>query len=189
MTPLYKPQAWPCKKLCNVKVHETGSCAILRVGARRVHLQEYVQTNGIPENMREAVGLFSGAVAALQESLPPGSYHSRLSPASLQIDGNPAAGRLSLADRDMIRPDMNAPGGRPVWPFCAPEQTDLVDEPVGVASNIYTLGVIGSYLCGSRPRMLGLSGIELAEAIVRDPIEPELGDGLGTGSGPAGDPC
>ncbi|MFP4374938.1 MAG: ATP-binding protein [Spirochaetaceae bacterium] len=125
--------------------------------------------------------LFFGAVVALQKSLPPGSYHSRLSPASLHIDGDPADGRLFLADTEMIRPAVNAPGDFPVWAFCAPEQTDLVEEPVGVASNIYTIGAIGSYLCGGLTRILKLSAIDLAEAIVRDPIEPEIADRAAAG--------
>ncbi|MFP4302829.1 MAG: BREX system ATP-binding domain-containing protein [Spirochaetaceae bacterium] len=137
-----------------------------------MHIGEYVDNRGFPLGPREAADLWYSTVQALNSALERGQYHSRLTLASFDVDPSPPKTEVVLSDPSFL----TAEGGEnildTVWSLAAPEQTALAGGAPGVRSNIYTLGLLGNYLFSGRPHLPGLSELQLAEAIVREPVLP-----------------
>ncbi len=137
-----------------------------------MHLGEYVETVGSSLSLREAVEIWHAAVRVLNTALGRGEYHSRLTLSSFDIDSSVSQKGVVLSDPSFISAEGGDGALDTVWPFAAPEQTALAMGEADLRSNVYTLGLIGNYLLGGRAILPGLSGLQLAEAIAREPVVP-----------------
>ncbi|TVQ23535.1 MAG: hypothetical protein EA383_13830 [Spirochaetaceae bacterium] len=149
-------------------------------------IHERLSLTGRPLDTDAALRLWLGTIRALLRSLPAGDVHTRLGANSFGIaqgDDDPtsdvgaAAGEspdVRLVDAEHIRsvaPATNrASHDRIVWPCAAPEQTGLIEGGIEERTNVYNLGAVGYQLLTGRQPYEGLSGNELREAIVREPL-------------------
>lgn len=140
-----------------------------------MHIGEYIEKRGSSISPVEAIHLWHGTVACLKRELPSHTYHARLEPSAFAVEGDEGALTVTIVDRSWFRPAGTHEPRGPLWPFAAPEQTALAAGEVGVASNVYTLGLLGSYLfTGERPYPETdepeTDELELAHRILRGPL-------------------
>ena len=109
------------------------------------------------------------SIRALDRALNDREVHAYLTTASFEFDGDEQA---RVVDPQYIKSQFNrsARTVTSVWKLAAPEQTIFGDGVIDRRTNVYNVGVFGFSVITGFPPYGGVSGEDLSNAIVRDPV-------------------
>ena len=144
-------------------------------------IDRYVAEHALP--LRERLGLLLQVCAAVAHAHAHLVVHRDLKPSNILVDAQGNAHLLDFGIARIVDPELGTGSGdaqatltigRALTPaYASPEQ--IRGEPIGTASDIYSMGVVAyELLAGARPYRMkpGLGAAALAEAVMRTDALP-----------------
>ncbi|MEO7432315.1 MAG: protein kinase [Dokdonella sp.] len=142
-------------------------------------------------DVRARVRLFLDICAAVRHAHAQLVVHRDLKPGNIMVDASGVVRLLDFGIAGLLEGDAGnasmstAPGHRPAMTpeYAAPEQ--FSGEPAGVATDVYSLGVIlYELVSGVRPYDVGRAGFAAAERVVRETLPQPLSQAISRASSP-----